>query len=271
MDRTDARGPRRPQAMGGRRCRPGSMSPGPSSRSEIAVLTVSDTRTLETDSSGSILAERIFAAGHRLHARRIVPDRGRGDPGRGARMDGRRRLRCSHHDRWDGTDRARRNPEAVEPLLDKVIDGFSTIFHQVSLRSRWACRRFSRARSPGSRRGTFVFCLPGSERRGEGRLGRGDPPSARQSLSAMQPGRDHVSARREGIMSESHACRTGRPAADGRRFGQAGNRSPRRRDAASSEVDADTLDRVRSGTTAKGSVARSPRSPESWRRSGRTS
>ncbi|HEX9933276.1 MAG TPA: molybdenum cofactor biosynthesis protein B [Allosphingosinicella sp.] len=127
----------------------------------IAVLTVSDTRTLETDSSGGWLAAAVEAAGHRLAGRDIVPD-------------DRQRISAAVA-AWiedpavdvvittGGTGLTGRDvtPEAVMPLFDKVIEGFAVIFHSVSFRSVGLSTIQSRA-CAGVARGTFIFCLPGS-------------------------------------------------------------------------------------------------------------
>ena len=127
----------------------------------IAVLTVSDTRTLETDTSGGYLAEAIEAAGHSLAERAIVPDdkdRIRAeveawidDPGIDAVIS------------TGGTGLTGRDvtPEAVAPLFDKVIEGFAVVFHNVSFQSVGLSTIQSRA-CAGVAKGTFVFCLPGS-------------------------------------------------------------------------------------------------------------
>lgn len=127
----------------------------------IAVLTVSDTRTPETDSSGDILAGRITAAGHTLAARAIVTD-DIGDI---------RALVQPWIDAEDvdvvistgGTGLTGRDitPEAIAPLFEKTIDGFSVIFHQVSFQSVGLSTLQSRAIA-GLSKGTFIFCLPGS-------------------------------------------------------------------------------------------------------------
>jgi molybdenum cofactor biosynthesis protein B len=127
----------------------------------IAVLTVSDTRTPENDTSGQLLASRVEKAGHRLAARAIERDdtyriRARlsawiADPEvqvvvttGGTGLTGR-----------DGT------PEAVMPLLDKVIDGFGELFRAYSLEEIGNSTLQSRCLG-GVANGTFVFCLPGS-------------------------------------------------------------------------------------------------------------
>lgn len=127
----------------------------------VAVLTVSDTRDEESDTSGSLLAGRIEAAGHRLAGRALVRD----DVG-----DIRARVRA-----WvasgevdavvttGGTGLTGRDvtPEALAPLFDKTIDGFSTVFHLVSYQSVGLSTLQSRAIA-GIIGGVFVFCLPGS-------------------------------------------------------------------------------------------------------------
>jgi molybdopterin adenylyltransferase len=127
----------------------------------FAVLTVSDTRSLEEDRSGATLAERIAAAGHKLAAREIVPD-------------DRRKIRAIVK-RWiadedidvvittGGTGFTGRDvtPEAVEPLFDKRMDGFSVIFHTISQVKIGTSTIQSRA-TAGLAGETFVFCLPGS-------------------------------------------------------------------------------------------------------------
>ena len=127
----------------------------------IAVLTVSDTRTLETDTSGDLLASRIRSAGHELAARVIVTD----DVGK---VHGQVKQWIDSEDvdvviSTGGTGLTGRDitPEAIAPLLEKTIDGFSVIFHQVSFASVGLSTLQSRALA-GLSNGTFVFCLPGS-------------------------------------------------------------------------------------------------------------
>ncbi len=127
----------------------------------IAVLTVSDTRTLENDTSGDLLAGRIEAAGHQLVARNLLPDDAGGiaeqiqawanDPDVAAIVTS------------GGTGLTGRDVtvEALRPLFDKEIDGFSVIFHQVSYQSVGLSTLQSRA-CAGFVGATFVFCLPGS-------------------------------------------------------------------------------------------------------------
>jgi len=127
----------------------------------IAVLTVSDTRTLEDDRSGGVLAERIAGAGHRVGARDIVADEVRlirarvtgwaADPDIDAIVT------------TGGTGLTGRDitPEALMPLFDKVIDGFSAVFHRISFDKIGVSTIQSRAVA-GVVGGTYVFALPGS-------------------------------------------------------------------------------------------------------------
>jgi molybdenum cofactor biosynthesis protein B len=127
----------------------------------IAVLTVSDTRTIETDTSGAYLAAAIAAAGHRLAERAIVPD----DlvTIRSAVKAWIDNPKVDAVITTGGTGLTGRDvtPEAVAPLFEKVIEGFAVVFHNVSFRSVGLSTIQSRA-CAGVARGTFIFCLPGS-------------------------------------------------------------------------------------------------------------
>ncbi len=127
----------------------------------IAVLTVSDTRDEESDTSGHVLADRITGAGHVLAAKGIVKD----DVGQ-IREQVNAWVASGEIDAiitTGGTGITGRDvtPEAVEPLFDKKIDGFSVIFHLVSYQSVGLSTLQSRA-TAGLIKGVFVFCLPGS-------------------------------------------------------------------------------------------------------------
>jgi molybdopterin adenylyltransferase len=127
----------------------------------IAVLSVSDTRDEETDTSGAILADRITGAGHHLAAKAIVPDEVEA-----IRAQVRAWIAAGAVDAvitTGGTGLTGRDvtPEALTPLFDKVIDGFSVVFHLVSYQSVGLSTLQSRAVA-GIIDGVFVFCLPGS-------------------------------------------------------------------------------------------------------------
>lgn len=127
----------------------------------IAVLTVSDSRTEQTDKSGGLLAERLAEAGHDLVAKAIVTDD----------VDAiRAQVRAWADDEGvdviistGGTGFAPRDvtPEAVKPLFRREMDGFSILFHQASYGTVGFSTLQSRAFA-GQIDDTFVFCLPGS-------------------------------------------------------------------------------------------------------------
>ena len=127
----------------------------------IAVLTVSDTRTPEDDRSGDTLVGRITGAGHVLKARSIVPDD--------------KEKIAAQVEAWTldpeidvvittgGTGFTGRDvtPEALEPLFEKRMDGFSEVFHRISYDKIGTSTIQSRA-TGGVANATFIFVLPGS-------------------------------------------------------------------------------------------------------------
>lgn len=127
----------------------------------IAVLTVSDTRTLETDTSGQLLADRISAAGHTLISRNLVRDEIEA-----VRAQVQAWIEDATVDAvitTGGTGLTGRDItyEAVTPLFDKRIEGFDTVWHMVSYQSVGLSTLLSRA-CAGVSQGTVIFCLPGS-------------------------------------------------------------------------------------------------------------
>jgi molybdenum cofactor biosynthesis protein B len=127
----------------------------------IAVLTISDTRDEESDTSGQILVERLTLAGHELTGRAVVKDdveQIRAQVLGWARGGGVDAIVTTGGTGITGRDVT---PEAIEPLFDKRIEGFSVIFHLVSYQSVGLSTLQSRALA-GLVQGVFVFCLPGS-------------------------------------------------------------------------------------------------------------
>jgi molybdenum cofactor biosynthesis protein B len=127
----------------------------------IAVLTVSDTRTAADDTSGDALAERIAAAGHRLAARAIERDDADAIE---------RRLRAWIADpdidvviTTGGTGITGRDvtPEAFERVMEKRIEGFGELFRMLSYQKIGTSTMQSRALG-GVAGGTYLFALPGS-------------------------------------------------------------------------------------------------------------
>ncbi|MCG8558709.1 MAG: molybdenum cofactor biosynthesis protein B [Hyphomicrobiales bacterium] len=127
----------------------------------IAVLTVSDTRTVKEDKSGTLLASLLTEAGHELAAHEIVRDeipeiqaKVQGwidDPA----VDG---VLTTGGTGFTGRDVT---PEAVRPLFEKEIDGFSALFHMQSFEKVGTSTIQSRA-CGGVAGGTYIFCVPGS-------------------------------------------------------------------------------------------------------------
>ncbi len=127
----------------------------------VAVLTVSDTRTPETDTSGALIAERLAAAGHTIAARLILPD-------------DLERLRTQVRAWIDdpnvhavistgGTGLTKRDitPEALTPFFTKPVPGFGELFRMLSYAEIGSSTVESRAVA-GIAGDTLVFCLPGS-------------------------------------------------------------------------------------------------------------
>ena len=127
----------------------------------IAVLTVSDTRTPKTDKSGPLLASMITEAGHDVAEHTVAPDE---------EKEIRKQVKNWIKDKTvdvvittGGTGFTGRDvtPEAVRPLFDKEIEGFSTLFHMLSYQTVGTSTVQSRA-CGGLAKGTLIFSLPGS-------------------------------------------------------------------------------------------------------------
>jgi molybdenum cofactor biosynthesis protein B len=126
-----------------------------------AVITVSDTRSVETDKGGALVVEHLEAAGHVVVSRTIVaddPDHIRRAVGAALADDAVRALILT-----GGTGVAPRDvtPDSVEPLLDRVVPGFGELFRQLSYEDIGSAAILSRALA-GLARGRVVFVIPGS-------------------------------------------------------------------------------------------------------------
>ena len=127
----------------------------------IAVLTVSDTRGLEDDKSGDTLVARIEGAGHKLGARAIVKDdieQIQAQIKAWANDDNVDAIVTTGGTGFTGRDVT---PDAIEPLFDKRMDGFSEVFHRLSFDKIGTSTIQSRA-TAGLVGTTFVFVVPGS-------------------------------------------------------------------------------------------------------------
>ena len=127
----------------------------------MAVLTVSDSRTENDDKSGQLLVKRLETAGHRLIEKQIVPD---------DKFHIRAVISkwCINNDiqvilTTGGTGVTGRDgtPEAVQVLLDKVIEGFGETFRAISYQQIGTSTMQSRAIA-GVANGRYIFCIPGS-------------------------------------------------------------------------------------------------------------
>ncbi|MCC4633715.1 molybdenum cofactor biosynthesis protein B [Xanthomonas dyei] len=127
----------------------------------LCVLTVSDSRTLADDRSGDYLADTLTQEGHVLHDRALCPD----DRYRmraivsawiaDAQVDG---ILVTGGTGFTGRDST---PEAITPLLDKIMPGFGEMFRAISMEEIGTSSLQSRAFA-GLANHSFVFCLPGS-------------------------------------------------------------------------------------------------------------
>ena len=127
----------------------------------IAVLTISDSRVESDDKSGALLVKLLTESGHRLAEKAIVPDdkyRIREVVSRWIVEESTQVILTTGGTGVTGRDGT---PEAVTPLLDKIIDGFGETFRSLSYQTIGTSTLQSRAIA-GVANGTYIFCLPGS-------------------------------------------------------------------------------------------------------------
>lgn len=127
----------------------------------IAVLTISDTRTLATDTSGQTLVDLLQAAGHRLVDRGLVIDDIYQIRARVSQWIADPAVQVVLMTGGTGFTARDNTPQAVQPLLDKQVDGFGELFRQVSLAEIGMSSLQSRALA-GLSNGVLVCCMPGS-------------------------------------------------------------------------------------------------------------
>lgn len=137
------------------------MSTAPFKPLAIAVLTISDTRTLANDSSGQLLVDKLTASGHQCLERELVPDNKyaiRAMVSRWILDDSINVILSTGGTGVTGRDGT---PEAVKPLLDKELEGFGEMFRVLSYQEIKTSTLQSRAIA-GVANSTYLFCLPGS-------------------------------------------------------------------------------------------------------------
>ncbi len=127
----------------------------------IAILVISDTRTDADDLSGKILLERLQEAGHQLAIKSIVPDNIYQIRAAVSTWIADENINTILTTGGTGVTGRDGTPEAVKPLLDKVLDGFGEIFRMVSWQDIKTSTIQSRAIA-GVANATYIFCLPGS-------------------------------------------------------------------------------------------------------------
>jgi molybdenum cofactor biosynthesis protein B len=127
----------------------------------IAILVVSDSRTDVDDMSGKTLVERVTDAGHQVSEKTIVPDNIYQIRAAVSNWIARDDVNVIITTGGTGVTGRDGTPEAVAPLLDKVLDGFGEIFRMLSYQDIKTSTIQSRAIA-GVANATYLFCLPGS-------------------------------------------------------------------------------------------------------------
>jgi molybdenum cofactor biosynthesis protein B len=127
----------------------------------IAVVTVSDTRTAETDKSGAVLVERLERAGHQLYAKTIVKDDISLLRAEVSALIADAKVQAILLTGGTGFTARDNTVAAISPLLDAPIEGFGELFRQLSYEEIGSSTIQSRAFA-GMVSGAIVFCVPGS-------------------------------------------------------------------------------------------------------------
>lgn len=130
-------------------------------RLRFSVLTISDTRTLESDHSGQLICSALTTAGHELVERQIVPDEPHQIASHVCRLSAMDSLDVLLLTGGTGISPRDRTPEAVAPLLDVELPGFGELFRMLSYAEIGPATILSRALA-GRRGSVLIFCLPGS-------------------------------------------------------------------------------------------------------------
>nr|WP_321458091.1 molybdenum cofactor biosynthesis protein B [uncultured Cohaesibacter sp.] len=128
---------------------------------KIAIMTVSDTRTMADDKSGQTLVDRLQTAGHILADRAIVKDDVDAIQAQAKKWIASDTVDVVISTGGTGFTGRDVTPEAMIPLFDKQMDGFSWLFHKISFETIGTSTIQSRA-TAGLAGSTFIFCIPGS-------------------------------------------------------------------------------------------------------------
>jgi len=127
----------------------------------VAILTISDTRTDENDTSGKTLVERLTNAGHHRADKTIVPDNIYQIRAIVSKWIANPDIQAIITTGGTGVTGRDGTPEAIQPLLDKQLEGFGELFRAISYEEIGTSTLHSRALA-GVANGTYIFCLPGS-------------------------------------------------------------------------------------------------------------
>ena len=127
----------------------------------IAIITISDTRTKENDTSGDTLEKRITKAGHQMIKRIIIPDDINKIKDTLEKLSSKKEIDCIITTGGTGLTGRDTTPEAIKEIASKHIDGFGELFRQVSFNKIGTSAIQSRAVAALVNT-TYVFCLPGS-------------------------------------------------------------------------------------------------------------
>ncbi|RKZ54315.1 MAG: molybdenum cofactor biosynthesis protein B [Candidatus Parabeggiatoa sp. nov. 3] len=127
----------------------------------VAILTISDTRTEENDTSGKTLVERLTTAGHHRADKTIVPDNTYQIRAVVSNWIANPDIQVIITTGGTGVTGRDGTPEAIQPLLDKQLEGFGELFRAISYEEIGTSTLHSRALA-GVANGTYIFCVPGS-------------------------------------------------------------------------------------------------------------
>ena len=128
----------------------------------IVILTISDTRTADTDTSGALLEERINSAGHNCIEKKIIPDDVKLIRETLQILSNKKEIDCIITTGGTGLTGRDTTPEAVIEIANKMIDGFGELFRHISFSKIGTSAIQSRALAALINT-TYVFCLPGSK------------------------------------------------------------------------------------------------------------
>ena len=127
----------------------------------IAILTISDTRTIENDKSGSVIEERILKSGHKMISRKIVKDNINEIQDVISEWCNNKNVDVVISTGGTGLTERDVTPEALIDFFDKSIEGFGELFRYISFKKIKTSALQSRALA-GVKNGRYIFCLPGS-------------------------------------------------------------------------------------------------------------